>query len=104
MLMPLTDGGMQYLLAGARGSTGVKAGRYAFEVKVVEVMNPADDPAARQRTPLPRCQLRVGFSTAEASLFIGDGEDSVGFDSEGAFIHNGSKTTPSQKFGSDTII
>mmetsp|Transcript_45932 Transcript_45932/g.116793 ORF Transcript_45932/g.116793 Transcript_45932/m.116793 type:complete len:927 (+) Transcript_45932:75-2855(+) len=104
VLMPLTDGGMQYLLAGARANTGVKVGRYAFEVKLVEVMNPADDPAARQRTPMPRCQLRVGFATEGSSLFIGDGEDSVCFDSEGSYIHNRIKTTPSQKFGTGTIV
>eukprot|EP00448_Togula_jolla_P040740 CAMPEP_0170645310 /NCGR_PEP_ID=MMETSP0224-20130122/43002_1 /TAXON_ID=285029 /ORGANISM="Togula jolla, Strain CCCM 725" /LENGTH=915 /DNA_ID=CAMNT_0010976499 /DNA_START=64 /DNA_END=2812 /DNA_ORIENTATION=- len=42
MLTCLAEGGMQYLIAGARANTGVKAGRYMFEVKVLELLNLAD--------------------------------------------------------------
>eukprot|EP00449_Zooxanthella_nutricula_P026642 CAMPEP_0198529256 /NCGR_PEP_ID=MMETSP1462-20131121/25646_1 /TAXON_ID=1333877 /ORGANISM="Brandtodinium nutriculum, Strain RCC3387" /LENGTH=808 /DNA_ID=CAMNT_0044259097 /DNA_START=1 /DNA_END=2423 /DNA_ORIENTATION=+ len=104
VLMPLTDGGLQYLLAGARASVGVKSGRYLFEVKIVEAMNPLDDPAARQKTPMPRCQFRVGFSTAGSSLFLGETEDSICFDAEGALTHNRTKTPCSQKFGGDCVV
>lgn len=32
----------------------------------------------------PHFQVAIGFSTNESSLFLGDGDESVGFDSEGA--------------------
>merc|ERR1719444_333279 len=35
-LMSLTEGGMQYLLAGARTTVGLTSGRYMIEVKIVE--------------------------------------------------------------------
>ncbi len=38
MLMSLTEGGMQYLMAGARASVGMKAGRYMYEVKIIEAL------------------------------------------------------------------
>ncbi|CAK9020066.1 unnamed protein product [Durusdinium trenchii] len=36
LLMSLSEGGLQYLLAGARANVGVKSGRYMFEVRVCE--------------------------------------------------------------------
>merc|ERR1719277_2241952 len=54
--------------------------------------------------PQPRSQLRVGFATEGSSLFIGDTEDSVCFDSEGAFFHNKKKTTPSKSFAPDEVV
>ena len=33
---------------------------------------------------LPSLKVAIGFSTSESSLFLGDGDESVGFDSEGA--------------------
>jgi len=104
ILMPLTDGGLQYLLAGVRANVGVKSGRYMFEVKVLEAMNPADDPAARQRTPMPRNQLRIGFSTAGSSLFLGDDADGICFDTEGALIHAKSKTATKARFGAGCVV
>lgn len=104
VLVPLTDGGLQYLLAGARASVGVKSGRHVFEAKTIEVMNPADDPAARQRTSMPRCQLRIGVSLVGSSLFLGEDESSICFDSEGFLIHNKNQSSCSQKFGADSIV
>merc|ERR1740138_149251 len=53
MLMSLSDGGLQYLLAGARASVGVKAGRYMFEVVITEAKWPSE-PAARAQVQPPR--------------------------------------------------
>jgi len=104
VLMTLSDGGLQYLLAGARANVGLSSGRYMFEAKVVEVMNPAEDPAARQKTPMPRSQLCLGFSTSGSELFLGEGTDGVCFDTEGNLIFNKKKSKVSQKFGSgDTL-
>jgi len=103
VLMALTDGGMQYLLAGARANCGLKAGRYFFEAKIVEILDPTET-AQRGRTPLPRQLVRIGFSTAASSLFLGDSEDSVCFDSEGFFTHNGKATNASQKFNRESVL
>eukprot|EP00445_Apocalathium_hangoei_P056101 CAMPEP_0204067978 /NCGR_PEP_ID=MMETSP0360-20130528/154473_1 /ASSEMBLY_ACC=CAM_ASM_000342 /TAXON_ID=268821 /ORGANISM="Scrippsiella Hangoei, Strain SHTV-5" /LENGTH=65 /DNA_ID=CAMNT_0051016087 /DNA_START=10 /DNA_END=204 /DNA_ORIENTATION=- len=46
LLMALTDGGAQHLLAGARAGAGVKQGRYLFEVRIVETFAP-EAPAGR---------------------------------------------------------
>lgn len=105
LLVPLTDGGLQYLMASARACAGIKAGRYMFEAKVVEVINPADDSAARQRTPMPRNQLRIGVSTASSSLFLGETEQSVCFDQEGDLVHHKKRTNKvSQKFGAGDVL
>jgi len=88
IIMPLTDGGLQYLLAGARANVGLNSGRYMFEVKVLEVLNPAEDVAARQRTSVPRNMLRVGVSTTGSSLFLGEAEDGIGFDMDGSLMYN----------------
>merc|ERR1719333_1754510 len=37
LLGALHEGGLQYLLAGARAGVGVKAGRYLFEVRLTEM-------------------------------------------------------------------
>jgi len=105
MLAPLTEGGLQYLLAGARASVGVSKGRYAFEVRVVEAMNPAQEANAKAKTPQPANQLRLGFSAAGSSLFAGDGEDSICFDAEGALVHNKRKTKACDKFSpADAVL
>ncbi|CAE8594858.1 unnamed protein product [Polarella glacialis] len=103
-LMPLTDGGLQYLMAGARASVGLKSGRYMFEVKILEVMAPLEDPNARARVPQPKSQLRVGYASASSSLFLGESADSVCFDSEGHFIQDKKRAFVSQKFTTGDVI
>lgn len=92
ILIPLTDGGLQYLVAAARANVGVQAGRYMYEVKILESHTPPEGVAGRNRTPMPRQFLRLGFSTAGSSLFLGENEHSVCFDSEGNFTAEGKKT------------
>jgi len=86
-LRPLSEGGLQYLLAGARASVGVASGRYMFEIKVVEYVNPEE---GRGRAPTNSTQLlRVGFSTSKSSLFLGDGPDSICFEADGSLVSGG---------------
>mmetsp|Transcript_28432 Transcript_28432/g.52165 ORF Transcript_28432/g.52165 Transcript_28432/m.52165 type:complete len:499 (-) Transcript_28432:70-1566(-) len=101
MLMCLTDGGFQYLVAGARASVGVKAGRYMFEVKLVEHIAPSGGP---DRSQGQRHLVKVGLSTAGSSLFLGDSEENVCFDSEGLYTHNKVVSKCSQKFSRDDIV
>lgn len=103
-LMPLTDGGLQYLFAGAKANVGLKSGRYMFEVKVLETMAPLEDPTARQRVSQPRSQVRIGFATAKSALFLGETADSVCFDSEGHLIYDKKKSQVSQKFTTGDVI
>merc|ERR1712232_86503 len=103
MVRSLSEGGMQYLLAGARGTVGVKSGRYMFEAKIVENLLMAEPPSHQGgHSPNPKQLLKIGFSVLGSSLFF-DGEDSVSFDSEG-FCKLGSKRTKvGNKFNKDTI-
>merc|ERR1719215_386266 len=96
---------MQYLIAGARANVGMKAGRYMFEVKIVETLNPAEASAgARNRVPAPRQLVRIGFSAAASPLILGDSEEHVFFDSEGLFWSGRKKTSVAQKFTREQVI
>lgn len=103
-LMPLTDGGLQYLLAGARANLGVKTGRYMFEIRVLEVMAPLEDPNARARVPQPRSQLRIGFASVKSNLFLGHSEHAIGFDNEGFLLHGKGRSQVSQKFSTGDVV
>mmetsp|Transcript_109157 Transcript_109157/g.204746 ORF Transcript_109157/g.204746 Transcript_109157/m.204746 type:complete len:858 (-) Transcript_109157:335-2908(-) len=94
VLMSLTEGGMQHLIAGARATVGMKAGRYVFEVKIIQSLNLQG--GAGGQTPKPRNLIRVGFSSAGSSLILGD-EDSVYFDGEGFFFEGKKKQSTMAK-------
>lgn len=105
VLMGLTDGGMQYLIGGARANFGVKAGRYMYEIKIIETLNPAESSTqGRGRVPTPRQMVRLGFSVAGSSFFLGDSDDSVCFDSEGFFHSLKTKVGASQRFSRDQVM
>merc|ERR550534_2256685 len=97
---------MQYLVAGARGNVGATAGRYLFEVKIVEALNPAESSAggARGRAPAPRQLVRIGFSLGGSQLILGESDDHVCFDSEGNFCAGKKKSPSAQRFTRDQII
>jgi len=104
MLMALTDGGMQYLVACARANIGVTKGRYAFEIKVAEHLAPLDIPVPIRKGAAPKQLVRVGVSAAESDLILGETEACVWFDSEGNF-YAGGKKLPNvvQKIGKDQV-
>jgi len=114
VMMPLTDGGLQYLLAGARANLGVKTGRYMFEIRVLEsqrrslggstVTGPLEDANVWARVPQPRSQLRIGFASVKSSLFLGHSEHAIGFDSEGFFLHGKARSQVSQKFSTGDVV
>jgi len=106
VLMALSEGGMQYLIAGARANVGMKAGRYMYEVKIIEALNPAESSGGqRGRVPMPRQLVRLGFSTTKAPLILGEGNESAYFDSEGFYVSGKGKKTPaSQRFTRDQVI
>jgi len=97
LLMSLTDGGIQHLLAGARSSVGITRGRYMFEVKVIENVSTTDQYS--HRAVGQRHVLRVGFATSASKLFLGDTTDSICFDGE-ALLHNRVRTKVCDRLGS----
>ncbi|CAJ1450621.1 unnamed protein product, partial [Effrenium voratum] len=102
VLMALSEGGMQHLLAGARASAGLKAGRYMYEVKILETLHPSE--AAQGRGPQPRQVVRLGFSTAESPLLMGDSEECVYFDSDGIFATGKMRQKRGQGFSRDHTV
>eukprot|EP00927_Polykrikos_kofoidii_P072950 TRINITY_DN69025_c0_g1_i1.p1 TRINITY_DN69025_c0_g1~~TRINITY_DN69025_c0_g1_i1.p1 ORF type:complete len:841 (+),score=154.15 TRINITY_DN69025_c0_g1_i1:68-2590(+) len=103
LLMTLGDGGMQYLLAGARATVGVSAGRYFFEVRIAELLSYSEPSVAATKGPAPRQLARVGMSLVGSSLFLGDTQDNICFDSDGFFTHNRKRLKVGTKFGAATI-
>mmetsp|Transcript_108348 Transcript_108348/g.258547 ORF Transcript_108348/g.258547 Transcript_108348/m.258547 type:complete len:550 (-) Transcript_108348:60-1709(-) len=75
-----------------------------FEVKILEVMSPLEDPNARSRVPLPRSQLRIGFGSVKCNLFLGHTEDAIGFDSEGFLLQGKNRTPVAQKFSTGDVV
>jgi len=104
MLVPLTDSGLHYFLAGARANIGMKSGRYLFQVKIIENITPTEEPLAKQRVSRPQSQLRVGFSCGGSNLFLGEGEENVCFDSEGGFTHNRERQTVSPALEAGSVL
>eukprot|EP00931_Biecheleriopsis_adriatica_P077427 TRINITY_DN50_c0_g1_i3.p1 TRINITY_DN50_c0_g1~~TRINITY_DN50_c0_g1_i3.p1 ORF type:complete len:821 (-),score=308.17 TRINITY_DN50_c0_g1_i3:116-2341(-) len=102
MLMSVNEGGMQYLLAGARANVGVKGGRYMFEVKILEALSIAE--SAQQGGKKSRQVLRVGFSAASTSLLLGDDEECAFFDNEGMFTAARSRTRAGAKMQRDQVL
>lgn len=79
ILSALSDSGMQFLLAGARASVGVSAGRYMFEVRIEQT---------QEEKPSSQRSLRIGFALAGSPLLIGESPDSVCLDSAGHLVFN----------------
>ncbi|CAE7539801.1 Hnrnpu, partial [Symbiodinium natans] len=102
MLMALTEGGMQHLTAGARANVGVKSGRYAYEVKILELLSPAE--AAQGRGPQPKQTVRIGFSTGGSPLLFAESEEAAYFDSEGWFTAGKLRQKKSQLFTRDQTV
>lgn len=105
LLMSLTDGGIQHLFAGARANVGIKSGRYMFETKIVENINPTEDHQSHTRAPKPKHVLRVGFSTAKSSLIMREAEEeAVYFDSEGGFVQSKKREWTGKAFTRDEVV
>merc|ERR1711924_288542 len=92
------EGGFQHLLAGARANVGVKSGRYMFEVKMLELLQP------EERTQGHPHKVKVGFATAKSSLFLGDDEDSICFEIGGNFQHNKKSTRVTKVWSRDATM
>ncbi|CAK9030973.1 unnamed protein product [Durusdinium trenchii] len=91
-------------MAGARSNIGLKSGRYVFEVKIIESVTWSEEPSAKSRMQSARSQVRLGLATA-ASLFLGEDQDSICFDSQGSFYKEKRKVLGvSQKFTTGDVV
>lgn len=105
MLMMLSEGGMQYLVAGARANVGVKAGRYMFEVRMIEQLTADTKHSTARGSTSAKQIVRLGFSTGSCSLISGEGEPCVGFDSDGFFFSSDKKKEAvGPRFGKDNVM
>jgi len=84
----------------------MQAGRYYYEAKIIEALNPAESVGGqRGRVPMPRQLVRLGFSVANSALVMGDTEDCVYFDSEGFYVSGkDKKASASQRFTRDQLM
>ncbi|CAJ1406374.1 unnamed protein product [Effrenium voratum] len=89
LLIPLSDRGFQHLAAAVRAGSGLQAGRYFFDVRVIEVRRSIEYGSKQRNVATALCGL--GFSSAESSLFLGEDQDSIGFDTEGCCLTEGKK-------------
>eukprot|EP00451_Oxyrrhis_marina_P041143 CAMPEP_0204397874 /NCGR_PEP_ID=MMETSP0470-20130426/2414_1 /ASSEMBLY_ACC=CAM_ASM_000385 /TAXON_ID=2969 /ORGANISM="Oxyrrhis marina" /LENGTH=827 /DNA_ID=CAMNT_0051392367 /DNA_START=925 /DNA_END=3409 /DNA_ORIENTATION=- len=82
VLTGLTAGFFQHTAKGVRANVGVKSGRHYFEVQIIEWLVGSS------------YKTRIGVSTAEVSLYALHDERTVGFESDGRFVCQGSATMP----------
>eukprot|EP00746_Dinoflagellata_sp_MGD_P165570 gnl/MRDRNA2_/MRDRNA2_94917_c0_seq1.p1 gnl/MRDRNA2_/MRDRNA2_94917_c0~~gnl/MRDRNA2_/MRDRNA2_94917_c0_seq1.p1 ORF type:complete len:837 (-),score=250.36 gnl/MRDRNA2_/MRDRNA2_94917_c0_seq1:64-2574(-) len=101
LLQGLSDGGFSHLLSGARANVGVKSGRYAFEVTLLERVSKEE--AVQVGIRQPAQFFKVGFSTAKSSLFMNDPAESFCFDSEGMFSHSKTKVYQTKIVRADVV-
>jgi len=88
------------LLAGARANVGQKAGRYMFEAKILQVTDPHQG-----QLKAARLAMRIGFSTSDSSLLIGEDASSIYFDSEGFAVSAKKRVNVAAgKFGKGQVV
>lgn len=81
-IMTYSEGGMQHLLAGVRANSGIKSGRYVFEVKMLERHNIGSTQDTNNK--VPKHYFRVGLSVGGSHVLGGDAQnDSMFFDNDG---------------------
>ncbi|BFZ08002.1 hypothetical protein BsWGS_11041 [Bradybaena similaris] len=97
---PLTVGGFAYMWSGVRANYGVRSGKVAYEVKVLEFLNV--DHLPREEVT-PHC-LRVGWSVNTTSLNLGEEPLSYGFGSTGQSTTDNSFTNYGQSFGVGDVV
>mmetsp|Transcript_74979 Transcript_74979/g.163687 ORF Transcript_74979/g.163687 Transcript_74979/m.163687 type:complete len:969 (+) Transcript_74979:121-3027(+) len=81
ILMSLGDSGLQYLTAATRCNVGLTAGRYFFEIRIVETRHLVERDKIRARHD---CIL--GFTTKGSPLHMADSSESIGFSSDGCLL------------------
>uniref|UniRef100_A0A2A4JU13 B30.2/SPRY domain-containing protein n=1 Tax=Heliothis virescens TaxID=7102 RepID=A0A2A4JU13_HELVI len=83
-VVALSEGAFAHAWAGARASHGVSAGRVCYEVRVGSVVTTTESTEKETVSS----GLRIGWSTDDSSLHLGEGELSWGYESSGRAVTN----------------
>eukprot|EP00927_Polykrikos_kofoidii_P027804 TRINITY_DN2434_c0_g1_i1.p1 TRINITY_DN2434_c0_g1~~TRINITY_DN2434_c0_g1_i1.p1 ORF type:complete len:900 (-),score=177.10 TRINITY_DN2434_c0_g1_i1:193-2691(-) len=103
LLVPLSDGGLHRLIAGARANVGVKSGRYMFEASIVEESR-ISDPSGTEQT-VTKALLRVGFGADVVGSMAPDAEsNAISFDSDGFFFDGKAPRQSPHTFSKDQVV
>ncbi|GBP96284.1 Heterogeneous nuclear ribonucleoprotein U-like protein 1 [Eumeta japonica] len=78
---PFSEGAFAHTWAGTRASHGITSGRVCYEVKMGALVTTTEDNATSG--------LRIGWSTDDSTLHLGEGKFSWGYESTGRIVHNG---------------
>ncbi|XP_073965765.1 uncharacterized protein [Choristoneura fumiferana] len=88
-VVPLSDGAFAHAWAGARATHGVapdaQAKRVCFELRVGAAVTTTETTDKE----VVNNGLRVGWSTDDSTLHLGEGELSFGYENTGRFVNNG---------------
>jgi len=100
VLSTINRDGFQHLLAGGRATTGMKSGRYLYEVRILDVASARDHESQQWKT------VRVGFGTAESGYVPGSDDQSFGADNDGNkhTDGSGSKLSGSHRWNVDDVV
>jgi len=82
-LCAVSRDGFHCLLNGGRATTGIKKGRYAFEIRVLEAAGAQDAQAHQWKT------IRIGFGTETCTYIAGSDGNSIAMDNDGNVWHDG---------------
>jgi len=97
--LPFTRDGWAYCYAGARATHGFKSGKVWFEVKYIDNMD------AKVEKETTTFDLRVGWSTNDSTLMLGESENSWAYSScEGKMATGNKFDEYGDKFGKNDII
>ncbi|XP_072933923.1 uncharacterized protein [Epargyreus clarus] len=83
-VVPLSEGAFAHAWAGARASHGVLGGRVCYEVRLGDTLTTTES----TEKEVVSNGLRVGWSTVDSTLHLGDGEFSWGYESTGRAVNN----------------
>lgn len=95
----LCKNGFSYMWAGARANKGAKGGKIGYELKVVGLIE-TDLP----ETEAPINAVRIGWSSENSSLQLGESSLSYGFESTGKVCASSSFFEYGEKFSKGDVI
>ncbi|XP_045507996.1 heterogeneous nuclear ribonucleoprotein U-like protein 1 isoform X3 [Colias croceus] len=99
-VIALSEGAFSHAWAGSRATHGVQDQRVCFEVRVGTVVTTNE--STEKETVLNG--LRIGWSTEDSSLHLGEGELSFGYESTGRAVHNGEFKEYGKEFQEKDVI
>ncbi|XP_063630467.1 heterogeneous nuclear ribonucleoprotein U-like protein 1 [Cydia splendana] len=100
-VVPLSEGAFAHAWAGARGSHGVSEGRVCFEVRVGDAVTTTETIGDKE---VISNGLRVGWSTDDSSLHLGEGELSFGYENTGRAVNNGEFKEYGKSFSEKDVL